>query len=86
MPTTFDCSIGIAVFPKDAADSQSMILAADRACYAAKRAGRGRIATADEGLALAAEFEPTEPTHFIPPEPGARLEAPTVRQPSYSAA
>ena len=57
-----NCSIGIAVFPRDGADGQGVILAADRACYAAKRAGRARIATANEGLALAAEFQPTQPT------------------------
>lgn len=56
-----NCSIGIAVFPRDGSDGASIILAADRACYAAKRAGRARIATANEGLALAAEFQPTEP-------------------------
>jgi hypothetical protein len=37
-------------------------MAADRACYAAKRAGRDQIATAAEGLALATDFRPTEPT------------------------
>ena len=56
------CSIGIATYPKDGQDGQSIILAADRACYAGKRAGRARIATAIEGLAIAAEFQPTEPT------------------------
>jgi GGDEF domain-containing protein len=56
------CSVGIAVYPKDGHDGASVILAADRACYAAKRAGRDRIATASEGLALANEFRPTEPT------------------------
>ena len=35
-----------------------MVLAADRACYAAKRAGRDRIATAQEGLAFAGSAEP----------------------------
>jgi len=55
------CSVGIAVHPKDGRDGASIILAADRACYAGKRAGRNRIATAAEGLALAAEFRPTEP-------------------------
>lgn len=56
------CSIGMATHPKDGEDGHSIILAADRACYAGKRAGRARIATAIEGLALAAEFQPTEPT------------------------
>lgn len=56
------CSIGIAVHPRDGHDGADIILAADRACYAAKRAGRNRVATAIDGLALAAEFQPTEPT------------------------
>ncbi len=56
------CSVGIAVYPKDGHDGPSLILAADKACYAAKRAGRDRIATAAEGLAAAAEFQPTAPT------------------------
>jgi diguanylate cyclase (GGDEF)-like protein len=68
------CSVGIAVFPTDGPDGASVILAADRACYAAKRKGRNQIATAIEGLALAAEFEPTLPT------PAEALE------PSYSVA
>jgi hypothetical protein len=41
-------------------------LAADRALYAAKRAGRGGMATALEGLALAAEFLPAGPTPVDP--------------------
>ena len=56
------CSVGIAVYPKDGHDGPTLILAADRACYAAKRAGRDRIATAAEGLEAAEEFEPTAPT------------------------
>ena len=56
------CSVGIAVYPKDGHDATSVIMAADRACYAAKRAGRDQIATAAEGLALATDFRPTEPT------------------------
>jgi diguanylate cyclase (GGDEF)-like protein/excisionase family DNA binding protein len=67
MPTPLTCSIGLAVFPKDGRDGESIILAADRACYAGKRGGRARIATAVEGLALAAEFEPTEPTRIQSP-------------------
>ncbi len=61
-PVDVTCSVGIAVYPKDGHDATSVIIAADRACYAAKRAGRDRIATAAEGLALATEFRPTEPT------------------------
>ncbi len=62
LPVPLACSIGISVYPRDGANGAEIILAADRACYAAKRAGRDRIATATEGLALAAEFQPTEPT------------------------
>jgi diguanylate cyclase (GGDEF)-like protein len=62
VPVGLTCSIGLAVHPQDGADGASMILAADRACYAGKRAGRARIATAAEGLELAGEFQPTQPT------------------------
>ena len=67
-PVDVACSVGIAVYPKDGHDGTSVILAADRACYAAKRAGRDRIATAAEGLALASEFTPTEPTPLELPQ------------------
>ncbi|MEO6350574.1 MAG: GAF domain-containing protein [Candidatus Limnocylindrales bacterium] len=80
MPTPLTCSIGIAVFPKDGIDGESMILAADLACYAGKRGGRARIATALEGVALAAEFEPTTPTPIPSPQP------PLSRHPSYTLA
>ena len=52
------CSVGVATFPTDAADRTELLLAADRALYAAKRAGRDRVGTAADGLALAAEFVP----------------------------
>ena len=39
-----------------------ILLAADRACFVAKRDGRDRVATAADGLALAAEFSLQEPT------------------------
>ena len=67
------CSVGVAAFPRDARDAASIILAADRACYAAKRSGRNRIATAAEGVELESDFQPTEPT-------------PTEREPAFSAA
>ncbi|MBX3030329.1 MAG: diguanylate cyclase [Chloroflexi bacterium] len=47
------CSVGVATFPADAGDRDQLVLAADRACYAAKAAGRGRTATAADGRALA---------------------------------
>ncbi len=47
------CSVGVATFPVDAADRNGLVLAADRACYAAKAAGRARTATAADGRALA---------------------------------
>ena len=65
--------MGVAAYPRDAQDAASIILAADRACYAAKRSGRDRIATAAEGLMLASDFQPTEPTPLEP-------------QPAFSAA
>ena len=41
-------SIGIAVFPIDGQDAESILVAADRRMYAAKRNGRNRIVSADE--------------------------------------
>jgi diguanylate cyclase (GGDEF)-like protein/excisionase family DNA binding protein len=55
-------SVGVATFPHDGATPNEMLLAADRACYVAKRQGRNRVATAADGLALAAEFSLQEPT------------------------
>ena len=55
-------SIGVATFPTDGATAAEVLLAADRACFVAKRDGRDRVATAAEGLALAAGFRPQAPT------------------------
>ncbi|HEY3335592.1 MAG TPA: diguanylate cyclase [Candidatus Limnocylindrales bacterium] len=60
-------SIGTAYFPEDGESPEAVLLAADRACFVAKRRGRGRVATADEGRALASEFELSEPTPVDPP-------------------
>ena len=62
------CSIGVASQPADGEDGPQVLLAADRACYVAKRAGRDRIATGAEGLALAGEFLPPPPTPVDLPE------------------
>jgi diguanylate cyclase (GGDEF)-like protein/excisionase family DNA binding protein len=60
-------SIGTAYFPEDGDSPEDVLLAADRACFVAKRRGRGRVATAEEGRALASEFELSEPTPVDPP-------------------
>ena len=60
-------SIGLATFPVDGTTEETILLAADRACYVAKGTGRGRVVTAAEGLALAAELSLQEPTPVDPP-------------------
>jgi diguanylate cyclase (GGDEF)-like protein len=60
-------SIGLATFPRDGLSPESILLAADRACFVAKRSGHGLIATADEGLAIANEFSLQQPTPVDPP-------------------
>lgn len=42
-------SIGIATFPDDGHDREALLLAADRACFVAKRRGGGVVVTATEG-------------------------------------
>jgi diguanylate cyclase (GGDEF)-like protein/excisionase family DNA binding protein len=60
-------STGLATFPRDGLTPESILLAADRACFVAKRTGHGLIATADEGLARARGFSLQEPTPVDPP-------------------
>ena len=55
-------SIGVATYPADGTSSAEVLLAADRACFVAKRNGRDRIATAADGLGLAEEFRLQAPT------------------------
>jgi diguanylate cyclase (GGDEF)-like protein/excisionase family DNA binding protein len=55
-------SIGVASYPADGSTAAEVLLAADRACFVAKRNGRDRVATAAEGLGLAAEFKLQRPT------------------------
>jgi len=56
------CSTGVATFPLDGHDARTVLEAADRALYVAKRGGGDRIATAAEAMAVAADFSPTAPT------------------------
>jgi diguanylate cyclase (GGDEF)-like protein len=60
-------SVGIATFPQDGFTATDVLLAADRACYVAKRGGRDRIVTAAEGLAKAARQSLQAPTPVDPP-------------------
>ena len=64
---TISTSIGTSSYPLDGDTAEAVLLAADRACFVAKRRGRGRVATASEGLALAGEFTLSEPTPVDPP-------------------
>jgi diguanylate cyclase (GGDEF)-like protein len=61
-------SIGVATHPEDGATADAVLLAADRACFVAKRRGRNQIATAEEGLAFAGEVALQAPTPLDPPE------------------
>jgi diguanylate cyclase (GGDEF)-like protein len=59
---TISASVGVATFPQDGTTATDVLLAADRACFVAKREGRDRIVTAAEGLALASELSLQAPT------------------------
>jgi diguanylate cyclase (GGDEF)-like protein len=60
-------SMGLATYPEDGEDAETVLLAADRACFVAKRSGRDRIVTAAEGRKLAGEVALQEPTPVDPP-------------------
>ena len=57
-----EASAGVATYPRDGATPDDILLAADRACFMVKRDGGGRVATAEEGLALADVFTLQIPT------------------------
>jgi diguanylate cyclase (GGDEF)-like protein len=61
-----EASAGTASFPDDGRTSEEVLLAADRACFVAKRAGGGRVATAADGLAIAGELTLQTPTPIDP--------------------
>jgi diguanylate cyclase (GGDEF)-like protein len=52
------CSVGVATFPADATDRASLLHAADRAMYVAKRAGGDRVCKAGDGIGLTAGAPP----------------------------
>jgi diguanylate cyclase (GGDEF)-like protein len=54
------CSVGIATFPRDGADRNHLIAAADKAMYAAKHLGRNQVRVAtDPAIAEASESQAT---------------------------
>ena len=68
-----DASAGVASYPTDGTTPDAILLAADRACFVAKRGGGGRVAAAAEGQALAGELTLQVPTpiDFMPVAAGA---------------
>ena len=63
---SLEASAGTSSYPVDGETAEEVLLAADRACFVAKRSGGGRVATAAEGLALAGEFTLQTPTPIDP--------------------
>jgi diguanylate cyclase (GGDEF)-like protein/excisionase family DNA binding protein len=65
-----EASAGTASYPDDGLTAEEVLLAADRACFVAKRSGGGRVASAAEGIAIAGELTLQTPTPIDPlPEP-----------------
>jgi diguanylate cyclase (GGDEF)-like protein len=61
-----EASAGTASFPDDGRTAEEVLLAADRACFVAKRSGGGRVASAAEGIAIAGELTLQTPTPIDP--------------------
>jgi diguanylate cyclase (GGDEF)-like protein/excisionase family DNA binding protein len=55
-------SVGVATFPIDGRTEESILLAADRACFVAKQDGHDRVATAAEGVAAGIDLSLQKPT------------------------
>lgn len=54
---TIGVSLGLVAIAQDAGDSRSILVAADRACYAAKRRGRGGVEVYDSDSSVPSEKE-----------------------------
>jgi len=63
---SLEASAGTASFPLDGTTPEEVLLAADRALFVAKRSGGARVATSNEGMALAGEFTLQTPTPIDP--------------------
>ena len=71
--STVSASIGVATFPTDGATATDVLLAADRACYVAKRGGRDRDRDRGRGprpggRALAPAADPGRLRRHSPPD------------------
>jgi diguanylate cyclase (GGDEF)-like protein len=63
---SLEASAGTASYPDDGRTAEEVLLAADRACFVAKRSGGGRVASAAEGNAIAGELTLQTPTPIDP--------------------
>jgi diguanylate cyclase (GGDEF)-like protein/excisionase family DNA binding protein len=63
---SLEASAGTASYPDDGQTAEEVLLAADRACFVAKRSGGGRVASAAEGNAIAGELTLQTPTPIDP--------------------
>jgi diguanylate cyclase (GGDEF)-like protein len=57
MERSVTASFGVACFPDDAVDAPALMRSADRALYAAKRAGRDRIESSSTGATADGEAQ-----------------------------
>jgi diguanylate cyclase (GGDEF)-like protein/excisionase family DNA binding protein len=60
-------SIGVSTYPVDGESAEAILLAADRACFVAKRAGRDHVVMADAAHRLGAGIALQAPTPVDPP-------------------
>lgn len=61
-PIQVGCTVGVAMYPAEAADSEALIALADRLMYIGKKSGRNRLVTAEE---MAPRQPSSRPRHPI---------------------